>query len=140
MPETAFSGEALSSDRPSLTVSSSSDTSEQFQQLVNPYAPVLILNPDGFIEHLTDAARRLLQYRSGQAVDAYFFTHVHGKNMRQVMRDLAGMVRHGEEGASWLLRMRTGRDRWRWYRAQAVNETDNEPPAVTVRLRDLYDW
>lgn len=111
-----------------------------FEDLASPYAPVLVLGPEGFIKHATDAARRLLQYSPDQDFDDYFFTHVHGKNLHRVMRDLAAMVKHGSERASWLLRLRTGRGRWRWYRAEAINHLSLATPAVTVRLSDLHDW
>lgn len=119
---------------------STPDAPERFEELVSPYAPVLVLSPDGFVKHLTGAARRLLQYRTEQAFDPYFFTHVHGRNLHRVMRDLASMVKRGTESASWLLRLRTGRDRWRWYRAEATNRLSFSTPAVTVRLRDLHQW
>jgi hypothetical protein len=99
-----------------------------------------VLGPEGFVKHVTDAARRLLQYGPDQPFDDYFFTHVHGKNLHRVMRDLAAMVKRGSERASWLLRLRTGRDRWRWYRAEAINRLSLGTPAVTVRLSDLHDW
>jgi hypothetical protein len=111
-----------------------------FEHLASPYAPVLVLGPEGFVKHVTDAARRLLQYGPDQPFDDYFFTHVHGKNLHRVMRDLAAMVKRGSERASWLLRLRTGRDRWRWYRAEAINRLSLGTPAVTVRLSDLHDW
>lgn len=119
---------------------SSSEASDGFEDLVNPYAPMLVLSPDGHVKHMTSAARRLLQYGPDQEFDAYFFTHVHGKNLHRVMRDLAAMVKRGSEQASWLLRLRTGRDRWRWYRAEAINRLSLATPAVTVHLSDLHDW
>ena len=116
------------------------ETSGRYEDLVNPYAPVIVLSPDGFVKHLTDAARRLLQYRPDQEFDKYFFTHVHGKNLHRVMRDLAAMVKRGSEQASWLLRLRTGRNRWRWYRAEVINRLSLSTPAITVRLSDLHTW
>jgi hypothetical protein len=129
---------------PHLEASSGSESGfseNEYADLVNPYTPALVLSPDGFVHHLTEAARRLLEYRPDQEFDSYFFTHVHGKNMHRVMRDLAAMVKHGSEKASWLLRMRTGRSgRWRWYRAEATNCLSLATPAITVRLRDLHQW
>jgi hypothetical protein len=116
------------------------ETSGGFDALASPYTPVIVLGPDGFVKHMTKAARGLLQYRPDQDFDDYFFTHVHGKNLPRVMRDLAAMVKRGSERASWLLRLRTGRDRWRWYRAEVTNRLSLTTPAVTVSLRDLHSW
>lgn len=105
-----------------------------------PFTPALALDAEGNVKRLTDAARRLLEYRPGQNFDPCFFTHVHGKNLYQVMRDVADMVCYGKEKASWLFRLRTGQGRWRWYRATVTNQLDPPDPAITVTLRDLYDW
>jgi PAS domain-containing protein len=118
----------------------SPDVSSDYEDLTSPYAPVLVLGPEGYVKHATNAARRLLQYSADQEFDDYFFTHVHGENLHRVMRDLAAMVKRGSERASWLLRMRTGRGRWRWYRAEAINRLSLTTPAVTVRLSNLHDW
>lgn len=82
----------------------------------------------------------MLEHAPTAAIDACFFSHVHGKNLRQVMQDIAEMVRYGKPQASWLLRLRTGKGRWRWYKARVTNELDAATEAIVVRLRGLYDW
>jgi hypothetical protein len=137
-PDTGSSAAFLPDASAPTTASS---TADGYAELVSPYAPALVLGPDAFVHHLTEAARRLLEYRPDQEFDSYFFTHVHGKNMLRVMRDLAAMVNRGSESASWLLRLRTGRTgRWRWYRAEATNRLRLSTPAIIVRLRDLHQW
>ncbi|PSR00136.1 MAG: hypothetical protein BRD48_02050 [Bacteroidetes bacterium QS_9_68_14] len=135
----SFGGSSPPGSSASPDVSSDYESSD-YEDLTSPYAPVLVLGPEGYIKHATNAARRLLQYSADQEFDDYFFTHVHGENLHRVMRDLAAMVKHRSERASWLLRMRTGRGRWRWYRAEAINRLSLTTPAVTVRLSNLHDW
>lgn len=53
------------------------------------------------------------------------------------MRDLALMVSHRKQRARWLLRLRTGNGRWRWYRLYARNHLDEQDGAIRVRLRPL---
>ncbi len=106
----------------------------------NPHAPVLILNDEGTIAHVTLSARRLLEYSEQQTVDPCFFSHVHGKNLYRVMRDVADMVCHGKESGTWLLRLRTGRGRWRWYKAAVRNYLNEETPGISVALHDLHEW
>ncbi len=104
------------------------------------YAPSLELDAEGNILSVTAPARRLLEYRPEQEVESCFFSHVHGRNLYQVMRDVADMVCYGKTRASWLFRLRTGQGRWRWYRATAANRLDATKPAISITLRDLYDW
>ncbi len=114
---------------------------KRFQRAANPYAPLLVLNAKGSIEHLSSSAARLLEYDGEASIDPCFFAHVHGKNLYQVMRDVADMVCYGKAQASWLFRLRTGKGRWRWYKATATNSLDGEDEAgITIRLRDLQGW
>ena len=56
------------------------------------------------------------------------------------MRDVADMVCYGKKNASWLLRLRTGRGRWRWYKAEATNHLSDTEPSIQVYLSDLNGW
>ena len=102
-----------------------------------PHVPVLALDREGTIQDSNKPARRVLEYSSDEPIDPCFFSHVHGRNLRQVMRDLAHMVSHRKQRARWLLRLRTGNGRWRWYRAIARNELDRADAAIQVHLRPL---
>jgi PAS domain-containing protein len=102
-----------------------------------PYVPVLGLDRDATIQHANEAVRRTLEYPPDAALEPCFFSHVHGRNLRQVMRDLAHMVSHRKQRTRWLLRLRTGNGRWRWYRATAQNQLDHSDALVRVRLRPL---
>lgn len=103
----------------------------------SPHVPVLVLDREGTIQHLNEPARRALEYSSDASIDPCFFSHVHGHNLRRVMRDLAHMVSHRKQRARWLLRLRTGNGRWRWYRAIARNHLDHSDATIQVHLRPL---
>lgn len=110
---------------------------KRFQDEIRPHIPALVLNAEGTILHITPAARRLLDYRHDEELLPCFFSHVHGRNMYQVMRDVADMVCYGKPRASWLLRMRTGRGRWQWVRASVTNHLGGEIPSVQIVINDL---
>lgn len=101
------------------------------------HLPVLLLDGDGTIKHVSPAARRMLEYAHGSDIAACFFSHVHAKNMYQVMRDVADMVCYGKPRANWLIRLRTGLDRWQWVRATVSNELNGAEKAIRVVLDDL---
>lgn len=119
---------------PRTEPSFSEGTWKRFQSEENAPVPFLILDAGGTIQHITHAARRVLDYASRDELDSYFFTHVHGRNLRRVMQDLAQIVQRRKQRASWLLRLRTGTGRWRWFRAVASQRPDGED-GVVVRLR-----
>jgi PAS domain-containing protein len=110
---------------------------KRFQDDTIPHVPILTLDREGNIESLTPAARRLLEYPDGASLDECFFTHVHKHNLSRVMRDLADMVSRGKQRTQWLLRLRTGNDRWRWYRASVQNNLGRQEDHIRVRLRSL---
>lgn len=118
----------------------STDFRKRFHDVVTPHVPALVLDGEGTIRHLTEAARRLLKYAADRPFDPCFFSHVHGRNLRQVMHDVADMVRYGKMQASWLLRLRTGQGHWRWFKATAARQSDASETAIVVYLRDLYNW
>jgi hypothetical protein len=101
---------------------------------VSPQVPRLRLNRKGLIQDGNAAARRTLEHGPDDDLQSTFFSYVHGRNLHRVMRDLAHMVNHGVQRARWLLRLRTGADRWRWYRATARNRLPSED-AILVTLR-----
>lgn len=119
--------------RPSV----STQERKRFQKSDPPHVPSLVLDREGTIQEITRAARRALEYSSEAAIEPCFFSHVHGRNLRRVMRDLAHMVCHRKQRAHWLLRLRTGNGRWRWYRAIVENLLDQTEGAIRVRLRAL---
>ncbi len=98
---------------------------------------MLQLDRDGTIRHANEPARRALEYAPDETMEPCFFSHVHGRNLRRVMRDLAHMVSHRTQRARWLLRLRTGNGRWRWYRAFARNHLDRGNSLIHVQLRPL---
>lgn len=104
-----------------------------------PHVPLLVLDEDGTIEDLTEGARRILDDSSDGSFESNFFAHVHGQNLRRIMQDLAHMVSHRKQRARWLLRLRTGTQRWRWYRAAVENHLDRSDGGVRVLLRPLSD-
>lgn len=102
-----------------------------------PHVPLLILDENGTIQEVTASAQRILCHSPESSLDPNFFTHVHGQNLRRVMQDLAYMVSRQKQRAHWLLRLRTGNRRWRWFRAIAEKHLDHSAGAVRVLLRPL---
>lgn len=98
--------------------------------------PQLLLDREADIQHMSAAARRMLNYSTDETPEPNFFSFVHRQNLHRVMRDLAHMVSHGMQRAQWLLRLRTGKDRWRWYRATVRNKLRSDD-AIQVQLRPL---
>lgn len=110
---------------------------KRFQHIAIPYSAQLVLDAEGTIQHMTLPARRLLEYAPTQHVEPCFFSHIHGRNLYQIMRDVADMVCYGKERASWLFRMHTGTGRWRWYRASAKSRLEGDAPAILISLDSL---
>ena len=112
---------------------------KRFRELVSPHVAALVLNAEGSIEHATPAGRRILEYRADEPIEPCFFTHIHSRNLYQIMRDVADMVCYGKAQARWLLRLRTGRGRWSWYRAHARNHLLDSERAIIITLRDVHE-
>lgn len=110
---------------------------KRFQEQSLPHVPVLTLDRKGNIQTLTRAARQVLEYGAETHLDECFFSHVHKHNMRRVMQDLADMVSRGKQRTQWLLRLQTGNDRWRWYRASVHNNLGQQEDHIHIRLRPL---
>lgn len=115
----------------------SSQSWKRFQNETLNHVPLLALDREGNIQTLTRAARQVLEYGSDTALDECFFSHVHKHNMRRVMQDLADMVSRGKQRTQWLLRLRTGNGRWRWYRASVQNQLGQPEDHIQIRLRPL---
>jgi PAS domain-containing protein len=98
----------------------------------------MALDRDGTICDTTRAVRQLLEYGTDTDLDGSFFAHVHTKHRARIMHDLADLVCRGKQRAQWLLRMRTGHGRWRWYRASAHNRlTDKGDDCILIHLRPV---
>jgi PAS domain-containing protein len=110
---------------------------KRFHPRVAIPVPMLALNEEGTILHVTDAARRLMEYGKGDVIDPCFFAHIHGKNLYQVMRDIADMVCYGKSKASWLFRVRTGKGRWRWFKATARAQQEETGRIIEVALNEV---
>lgn len=103
---------------------------------VTPNVPRLALTRDGTIHDLNAAACRVLECEAEDEVEPNFFSHIHGRNLRRVMWDLAQMVNQGMQQSRWLLRLRTSPGRWRWYRVAAHNHL-RSTGTIQVHLRPL---
>lgn len=102
-----------------------------------PHVPRLVLDKEATIRELNGAARAILEYPPDVFIEPYFFSHVHRRNMRRVMQDLAQMIRHGKTHVRWLLRLQTGTERWRWYRAEVENRLHRPDGGIQVQLHPL---
>lgn len=109
-------------------------SSPDWKRFRNPSLPVVALGPDGCIEHLSNAARRLLELGPDQTVERSFFSLIHGKQLYPVMRDVADMVCHGKMQANWLLRLRTATGRWKWFKADVFNQISTPGAVVCIVL------
>lgn len=112
---------------------------KRFRSDYSALPPSVVLGADGMIKQVTPAACRLLRYRQDQDIKPSFFSHVHGKNLYQVMRDVADMVCYGKSAASWLLRLRTGQGDWRWFKATVKSAMNGDDGAIYIHLHDLSD-
>jgi PAS domain-containing protein len=124
---------------PSLSSPSPSFDSnwKRFRLDENPLVPLLAIDAEGTIQYASKAARRMLRYAPNDTLSPYFFSHIHGKNLYRVMQDVAHMVCCGLQQTSWLLRLRTGRKRWRWYRATVRNRLHDAEQNILVYLAEV---
>jgi PAS domain-containing protein len=109
---------------------------KRFQGVADLDVLLLVLDEEGNIRQLTPALRRALEYDADDPIQPSFFSHVHPKNLYRVMRDTAEMVACGKHGASWLLRLKTGRNRWRWFSATVRNKLSEPAASIVIVLRD----
>lgn len=98
----------------------------------NPSLAMIELTQDGSVRQLSPAARNLLEYSAADDVSESFFSMIHGRQLYQVMRDVADMVCHGKTRATWLVRMRTARGRWKWFKADVYNRLDQAAHALEI--------
>lgn len=110
---------------------------KRFQDGVHALVPVLLVDDRGTIQRVTPTARRLLEYATDETIDRCFFAHVHARNQRRVMQDLAQVMRRHKRRVAWLLRLMTGSGRWRWFRAVAHPYSSDDQDLVAVRLRPV---
>lgn len=96
------------------------------------HVPCLDLSPGGTIQRGNEAAQRMLKDLSGDPVGANLFAYVHNGNLRRLLRDVDRMRDRTLEEAQWILGLRFGNDRWRWYRIVARNRLSSDD---VVRLR-----
>jgi len=101
------------------------------------HVPVVALNAEGTICSVSRSARSLLEYGPDQKIEPYFFTHVHGRNLRRVMQDLAHMACNRKSHTRWLVRLQTGTGRWRWYRITVLNRLEAEEARIFLRLERI---
>lgn len=129
------------------TTSKNTADRKRFQTKTQVHAPVLFVGDEGLIKEATPAAARLLEYPANAKLGSCFYSLVNRRNMAQVTRDLQDMVKRRKSKAEWLLRLWTGRNRWRWYKASAYTkapftmpESAGEDPIVAIHLRDVHAW
>ena len=109
---------------------------KRFQDRLEAARPALYLDASGLIVQVDAEARALLEYTPSDEIEPCFFSHIHSKNLYQVMRDVADMIVNGKRVATWFLRIRTGRKRWQWYRVYAINELASNREAICIRLSE----
>ncbi len=107
---------------------------KRFQEKRGQPSSVLCIDQTGMISTSSEAARALLEYATDVPLEACFFSLVHSKNQYRVMRDVADMIVYGKRTAEWFIRLRTGHQRWQWYRATAHNESGAADPRIVIHL------
>lgn len=100
--------------------------------------PRLALNHAGTIKEANEAACEVLDCSPADGEESSFFSHVHGRNLRRVMRDLARMKNNALKKARWLLRVQTADNRWRWFRVRAQSRSQRGG-RVRLLLRPLRE-
>lgn len=81
---------------------------------------VIVLNHDGEIDHMSDAARGVLDLRSGPYTGVSFFQRVpleHAFRIRHILLELSGQDRGSFSG---LLQLKTGLGPWQWFKVEAT--------------------
>ena len=112
---------------------------KRFQSKNLLHFPLIFLDGRGHVQHVTLPVSRMLGYQNPDDMDSFFFAWVHGKNLRQIARDIASMERGRKRQAFWLTRLRSADGRWVWYKISADNRLDAEEEAIVLRLRNLSD-
>lgn len=100
--------------------------------LDHPAAARVYVDGSGSITEISDGAKKLLGYGAGSSIDHCFFSHIHGRNMLQVMRDIASMVCHDRTSAQWIVRMRTAERDWVWVRLVARKHAGATNSVVSI--------
>ncbi len=100
----------------------------------NPGMATIVLGADGTVQSLSAPARQILEYGKDQLVEHSFFSMIHGRQLYQVMRDVADMVCHGKNRATWLVRLRTKKGRWKWFKADVFNRLDQTSSSLDIIL------
>lgn len=124
---------------PDTTAPVSTIDRKRFHINFSTHLPLILLNSDGTIAHVAAATRKLLGYPPTQLIDSEFTSLVHGKNLRQVMSDIASMQRGTKRKAFWLARLRAGDNRWKWFRISVDNVEQEDERLIILRLKDLQD-
>jgi hypothetical protein len=100
----------------------------------NPGLATIVLGADGTVQSLSSPARSILEYGPDQPVNQSFFSMIHGRQLYQVMRDVADMVCHGKTRVTWLIRLRTYKGRWKWFKADVYNRLDQNSASLDIIL------
>ena len=102
-----------------------------------PSRPSLVLNAEGTILEISGEGRRALEYGTQQQFISCFFSHVHGKSLYRVMRDITQMVFDGRSYAHWLLSLRKGTGKWGCFSAAVHNRLHEDEATIHVFLQDI---
>ena len=96
---------------------------------------ILVLDETAQIQHISRAARRLLDLGSTPLDSDSFFDRVHPDHLNCVKWDLVQMTIRGKPRVSWLLRLKTNLGPWRWFKLKAVNcLNDHEQKGIVLSL------
>lgn len=100
----------------------------------NPALATIVLGADGGVKSVSNSARHLLEFGPREPIGISFFSMIHGRQLYQVMRDVADMVCHGKNRATWLVRLRTDKGRWKWFKADVFNRLEQADGSLDIVL------
>jgi hypothetical protein len=99
--------------------------------------PVLVLDDDGFIEHVSAEARRVLDLGTRPLPDRNFFARIPRADFGRVARTLHELSDRDDGQATGLLQLQTGLGPWQWFKVEVTPRRRYEEKAgVILRLHE----
>lgn len=98
---------------PAPTTASDTDAFEDGQAVV-------ILSDDGEVDHISKAARKVLDLRSGPFTGVNFFHRVPPEHAFRIRRLLVELGDEERGTISGLLQLKTGLGPWQWFKVEAT--------------------
>lgn len=96
---------------------------------------VLILSDDGTIEHVSDAARQLLDLGSRPLAGGSFFHRITPEDSFRVKQVLIEMSTEDKGPVTGLIQLKTGLGPWQWFKVEVTTRLRHDEEAgIVLRL------